>query len=782
MDQNIDQMADQNSDTGNDQNGAAPDVKVEGPEMKESGNKVETFKTPSFVIPSKKKVQSNTDASAMFKSPGILPQKNDGDDIKKSEATEQVETETVKSEKDLKETTKTAHKKYENTDEKFPSKKTVVLSPAEQFKQANASIPYKEPAWGALCEEKFALEVIKNGSVIDNIDLASKTFHVIGRLPSCDIPMEHPSLSRHHAVIQYSGGKSEQYPAGWYLYDLDSTHGTWINKNKVPSQKFHQIHVDYVLKFGGSSRLFILQGPDTDREEESEMSPAEMKEQREKQKKEADLIRQAEIDEAERKAELLKKREESKGCSWGIDDDEIEEEDENAENPFAAIEPENEALYINDPKKSLNGYFEREGLELPEYEFHEAGFGKWKCTVELPIDAPSGEPIVAEVIVSGKKREAVIACALEACRILDRHGELRKSAQESRKRKQRNWEDDDFYDSDEDVYLDRTGAIEKKRELRKNKVGKTDKVTETYDTLVEKHKSIIAEIEEIEAKLEQAKAEAAAMESDDVDALDAYMSAIKSGMMDTKTKMKFKRQLLELKQEEQKVRKLVNIAKPASLPEISNKSLKTDVKKPSVIASVGKMKGPLHGKTHKKIVPGPKPEKTEEKSDESEEEDDDDKNDNLASNSGADIKANEKVSEISSKNDVEIKVEKKHSDDQPKVKGPALPPAQERTKQLDPVKQEVHSKSRLKGPSLPLAAVLEKLQEENANDDENDDNNSEKKTRDSNKRKSKHSSSDSKKLKSGDSYTTDDPDYAVWLPPENQSGDGKTHLNAKLGY
>ena len=64
------------------------------------------------------------------------------------------------------------------------------------------------------------------------------------------------------------------------------------------------------------SRLFILQGPDTDREEESEMSASEMKEQREKQKKEAELLRQAEIEEAERKAELLKKREESKvSCS-----------------------------------------------------------------------------------------------------------------------------------------------------------------------------------------------------------------------------------------------------------------------------------------------------------------------------------------------------------------------------------------------------------------------------------------------------------------------------------
>lgn len=58
------------------------------------------------------------------------------------------------------------------------------------------------------------------------------------------------------------------------------------------------------------------------------------------------------------------------------------------------------------------------------------------------------------------------------------------------------------------------------------------------------------------------------MDNDDLDALDAYMMAIKSGVMDTKTKMALKRQLMELKQEEMKIRKLVNIAKPASLPEL----------------------------------------------------------------------------------------------------------------------------------------------------------------------------------------------------------------------
>nr|KAG5712913.1 hypothetical protein BaRGS_007510 [Batillaria attramentaria] len=139
--------------------------------------------------------------------------------------------------------------------------------------------------------------------------------------------------------------------------------------------------------------------------------------------------------------------------------------------------------------------------------------------------------------------------------------------EESRKRKGKNWEDDDFYDSDEDTFLDRTGTIEKKRLLRMKKSGKDTKA-ETYETLLPKHEKVVERITEIETKLEEAKTLTEALTNDGEDALDAYMTLLKADVMDTKTRLSLKRELLTLRMEEQRLRRLVNIAKPATLPEI----------------------------------------------------------------------------------------------------------------------------------------------------------------------------------------------------------------------
>ena len=55
---------------------------------------------------------------------------------------------------------------------------------------------------------------------------------------------------------------------------------------------------------------------------------------------------------------------------------------------------------------------------------------------------------------------------------------------EARKRKTRNWEEQDFYDSDDDNFLDRTGSVEKKREHRMRQAGKFQQKVETYASLV----------------------------------------------------------------------------------------------------------------------------------------------------------------------------------------------------------------------------------------------------------------------------------------------------------
>ena len=158
-----------------------------------------------------------------------------------------------------------------------------------------------------------------------------------------------------------------------------------------------------MMKFGGSTRLLILQGPQEDTEEESELSVTELKELTAAKARKRQEMEQKEKDRLE--------SEESQGISWGMAEDAVEEDDEKidstnsnlSKNPFSVIEPENEKLYLNDPKKTLRGWFEREGYDL-EYDCQEIGYAKFKCIVKLPIeDGNAGTTeVVAEATVNGK--------------------------------------------------------------------------------------------------------------------------------------------------------------------------------------------------------------------------------------------------------------------------------------------------------------------------------------------------------------------------------------------
>jgi hypothetical protein len=60
-------------------------------------------------------------------------------------------------------------------------------------------ITYMPPFWSASPsenKEKYFLEVIKEGTIIDTIQLGQRPYYLIGRAPICDIVAEHPVISR----------------------------------------------------------------------------------------------------------------------------------------------------------------------------------------------------------------------------------------------------------------------------------------------------------------------------------------------------------------------------------------------------------------------------------------------------------------------------------------------------------------------------------------------------------------------------------------------------------
>ncbi|CAH0713014.1 unnamed protein product, partial [Brenthis ino] len=460
----------------------------------------------------------------------------------------------------------------------FPTNPKSSLPPAVLLKELSTPIPYKEPKWSGTCPEgsEYALEVLKSGMIVEKVDLTNKPYYVFGRLANCDVIMAHPTISRHHAVLQYKAFAGDgEPPSGWYMFDLGSTHGTFVNRERVKDNHYIRIRVGYQIKFGSSTRTYIVVGPDFDSEGESELSVTEIKKRAENMKLERERMIRESKEQRERDRLEEEKRREEQGIDWGMGED-AEDEPDLSENPYATTA--NEELYLDDPKKTLRGYFEREGHEL-SYNCEERGVGQYICRVELPIDDAIGKPVMAEVMHRGKKKEAVVACALEACRILDRAGLLRQAKHESRRRKQRDWSADDYYDSDEDTFLDRTGSVEKKRRARMEKYGvvhaEVDKPL-TYDGLLKQIteiKSKIASEEKILERLRSSHKQTDNSNSEE-DALDEYMNSLgKQGqsMAEKAEISKTKMNIQKLKTELSKTQRLAELARPAHLPPIVKK-------------------------------------------------------------------------------------------------------------------------------------------------------------------------------------------------------------------
>lgn len=107
--------------------------------------------------------------------------------------------------------------------------------------------------------------VFKGADIIDTIELSTRSCWLIGRDSAIvDLPAEHPSISKQHAVIQFRyiekrnefGDKIGRVKP--YLIDLESANGTMLNNDKVPDSRYLELKNKDMIQFGSSTREYVL--------------------------------------------------------------------------------------------------------------------------------------------------------------------------------------------------------------------------------------------------------------------------------------------------------------------------------------------------------------------------------------------------------------------------------------------------------------------------------------------------------------------------------------------
>ncbi|CAN0908755.1 Protein phosphatase 1 regulatory inhibitor subunit PPP1R8 homolog [Linum grandiflorum] len=102
----------------------------------------------------------------------------------------------------------------------------------------------------------YRLEVMKDGEVIDRINL-DKRRHIFGRQSNnCDFVLDHQSVSRQHAaVVPHKSGSI-------YVIDLGSAHGTFVANERLTKDTPVELEVGQSLRFAASTRAYILRKND----------------------------------------------------------------------------------------------------------------------------------------------------------------------------------------------------------------------------------------------------------------------------------------------------------------------------------------------------------------------------------------------------------------------------------------------------------------------------------------------------------------------------------------
>lgn len=131
--------------------------------------------------------------------------------------------------------------------------------------QNGVIVKYSEPIEAAMPTKNWRLYPFKNDESLPFIPIHKKSYFLLGRdRKVVDIPLDHPSVSKQHAVIQYrnveierkNGGKFKEIRP--YLMDLASSNKTYLDNKEIEPMKYHQLLEKDVIKFGFSTREYVV--------------------------------------------------------------------------------------------------------------------------------------------------------------------------------------------------------------------------------------------------------------------------------------------------------------------------------------------------------------------------------------------------------------------------------------------------------------------------------------------------------------------------------------------
>jgi len=116
---------------------------------------------------------------------------------------------------------------------------------------------YKPPEWKRIPDgstEEWWFTVQRGEEVLEYVSLNKQDNFFFGRMEDCYHVMRHPTTSRYHSIIQHGKKDGEN---SLFAFD-QSTHGTFVNDNRLKTLEFVKLKLGDQVRFGQSSRHFEL--------------------------------------------------------------------------------------------------------------------------------------------------------------------------------------------------------------------------------------------------------------------------------------------------------------------------------------------------------------------------------------------------------------------------------------------------------------------------------------------------------------------------------------------